>query len=58
MELLKRCDAIVMHPNWIHSKGSKREHQYAKDSGMPIFYYDAKTGLSCTGFKDWAERVV
>lgn len=55
LELLKRCDAIVMHPNWYHSAGSVREHDYAKKAGMPIFYYDAKSGLSCTGFGDWAD---
>ena len=38
MELLKRCDAIVMHPNWRHSKGCQLEHGYAEKSGMPIFY--------------------
>lgn len=55
MELLKRCDAIVMHYSWIHSKGSKREHDYAKDVGMRIFYQNQNTGLQYTGFKDWAD---
>ena len=56
LELLKRCDAIVMHPNWIHSKGCKIEHAYAEENGMPIFYYSLDTRLAYTKFKDWADE--
>lgn len=38
LELLKRCDAIVMHPDWGKSTGSKGEHNYARRNGIPIFY--------------------
>ena len=35
-ELLK-CDAIVMLPDWVHSRGAKIEHNLALEIEMPIF---------------------
>lgn len=55
MELLKRCDAIVMHPNWLHSIGCKNEHDYAENNRMKIFYYDKTQGFAFTGFKEWVD---
>ena len=38
LELLKRCDGIIMVDGWESSKGSVMEHTYAKQHGIPIFY--------------------
>jgi hypothetical protein len=38
LEILKRCDAIFMCPNWIDSNGSQSEHNFAKNNEIPIFY--------------------
>ena len=38
LELLRRCDAIYLLPNWHDSKGAKAEKAEAKRLGKPIFY--------------------
>ena len=55
MELLKRCDAVIMVPGWEKSRGSVVEHAYAGCHNMQIFYADAPTivfGL----MKKWVEE--
>ena len=36
--LLKDCDAIVMLPNWMQSKGAMTEHAFAVGMGIEIEY--------------------
>lgn len=36
-ELLRRCDALYLTPNWIGSFGSRAEMREAVKRGMPIF---------------------
>jgi hypothetical protein len=38
LEVLSRCNAIFMLPNWKDSKGATAEHAWAKDHGMKILY--------------------
>lgn len=38
MEMLRRCDAILMTEDWQRSSGARAEHQTALDRGIPIFY--------------------
>lgn len=38
LEMLRRCDAIVMTPDWQRSSGARAEHQFARDHGLPVFY--------------------
>ena len=38
LEILKRCDAIIMVHNWEDSKGANKEHQLAVDLDIPIYY--------------------
>lgn len=39
MEMLRRCDAIVLTANWKESEGAIAEVQYAESVGMPIYYW-------------------
>ena len=48
LELLSRCDAIVMIPGWEQSEGAKMEHDEAKKLGKQIFYgHDDVPWLNC-----------
>lgn len=38
LEWLKLCDAILMLPGWKGSKGSIKEHQFAIDNGIEVYY--------------------
>ena len=37
MELLRRCDAVVLVPNWRDSAGARGEVTEAQRLGMPVF---------------------
>ena len=39
MEMLRRCDAILMTHNWQESEGAKAEHDYAIAAGIPVYYW-------------------
>lgn len=38
LEILKRCDAILLTPDWMLSSGAKAEYQFALDHGITIMY--------------------
>jgi len=38
LEILSRCDAIYMLPNWHDSEGAKKEHAFAKEHHIIVFY--------------------
>jgi hypothetical protein len=38
LELLGRCDAVLMAPRWEFSAGACEERRIANASGVPIFY--------------------
>jgi len=38
LELLRRCDGILMVPGWCESTGAQTERRFAADLDMPIFY--------------------
>lgn len=38
LEMLKRCDAIVLSPHWQRSAGSRGEREHALTWPMPVFY--------------------
>lgn len=38
LEWLKLCDAILMLPGWEDSNGSIKEHQFAIDNGIEVYY--------------------
>ncbi len=38
LELLRRCDAVLMVPGWQESTGARGEHDEALRRGMPVWY--------------------
>lgn len=38
LELLARCDAILMTPDWTRSSGARAEHDFAKERQIPVIY--------------------
>jgi len=40
LEILRRCDAIVMMPGWRESSGSRAEHELSKKLGIEILDCD------------------
>jgi hypothetical protein len=37
LELLKRCDAVLMTPDYQKSSGARKEKEYAESIGIPVF---------------------
>lgn len=37
IEILKRCDALVLAPNWAKSSGTRAEVEYAINAGIPVY---------------------
>lgn len=38
LEMLARCDFVLMTPDWQRSTGARAEYDFAKDKGIPIFF--------------------
>lgn len=45
LELMRRCDAVVLVPNWGSSAGARAEVEEAERIGLPIFGLRAPTFL-------------
>lgn len=54
MEMLRRCDAILLVAGWRESQGSRAEQTFAASVGMPIF--NAESGIGDAIFRviTWA----
>lgn len=39
IELMKRCDAVLVLPNWVDSSGTKVEIEEARKANIPVFYF-------------------
>lgn len=39
LEMLRRCDCVVMIPGWEQSEGAKAEKEFAVEHNIPIFYW-------------------
>ena len=49
LELLRRCDGVVVTPDWERSTGARAEVEAAKRWGMPVFGSVGEAG-------EWIER--
>lgn len=49
IEMLKRCDAIIMTDNWTQSSGAVAEHDFAEINSIPVFY-------SLVSLRGWLDR--
>jgi hypothetical protein len=38
IELMKRCDAVLMTPDWDRSSGARKERDIAIEEGIPVCY--------------------
>src|SRR3990167_526080 len=38
LEILRRCDAVLMTPDWQQSTGAREEHEFARQHRIAIFY--------------------
>jgi len=38
IDIIARCDAVYMMPNWQKSKGARIEQAFATSMGLPIYY--------------------
>jgi nucleoside 2-deoxyribosyltransferase len=49
LEMMRRCDAVLVCPNWTTSSGTKGEIAEAERLGIPVFYY-------LNDLRDWLEQ--
>lgn len=51
LELLRRCDAMILTDNWERSSGARTEHEFARQLGLPVFYHidDLRVWLNDAG---------
>lgn len=49
LELLARCDAVILTPNWRESSGARAEHGFATSRGIPVFH-------EIRDLTDWMKR--
>lgn len=52
LELLRRCDAVVMVPGWEYSQGAQAERKYAKEHNIPVID-GSVSGSVVDDFTDW-----
>ena len=45
LEMLSRCDCVVMVPGWEQSQGAIAERQQAKAEGLPVFLWPEDRAL-------------
>ena len=38
LEILSRCDAILMTPDWERSSGARAERDFAIEHGIPVYF--------------------
>lgn len=51
LQILARCDAVVLLPNWENSSGANTEVAYAKKLNIPIFFHSNLPSLHPTEVK-------
>lgn len=51
LEIIARCDAVIVMPNWEQSEGTKGEIVFAKERNIPITYYPELPTIPITELK-------
>lgn len=46
LELVRRCDALILTPDWERSSGARAEAKYADSHNIPVFF-------SIAALQDW-----
>ena len=46
LEIIKRCDAVLLMDDWVYSKGARKEKDVAEEFGIPCFTEDEFFGNS------------
>jgi hypothetical protein len=49
LEILNRCDAVILTDNWDRSSGARKEKEEAEKAGIPVF-------SSLSRLAEWLER--
>lgn len=61
LEMVARCDAVVVCPGWETSDGTKKEIEFAEQRGIPVHYYpdcpakfitETNSPIQCKAFID------
>ena len=58
--LINVCSAVVVHPNWVHSSGAKREVAYARGQGKAVYlsrHVDGAWAFRRLGEREWRSRL-
>ncbi len=55
LEVLNRCDAVVLVPGWTTSKGTAAEVRYATERSIPVYNWESMDG-GAAGFRVWLEN--
>ena len=56
-EMIRRCDGLVLHPNWESSRGADAERTVALAEGIPVFYLMEQWGKLAVWAKDGVQEV-
>jgi nucleoside 2-deoxyribosyltransferase len=51
LEIISRCDGIVIIPNWVASIGTMKERKFAYEQRIPVFYWERE--LDRLHLKQW-----
>jgi nucleoside 2-deoxyribosyltransferase len=54
IEMLRRCDGVVLTAGWENSKGACAEAEEAKRLEIPLFDLDNAPGVSLAALRAWA----
>lgn len=57
LELMRRCDAVLLVPNWRDSEGARAEVAEADRLGIPVFGRDADSPVNEAAFDDLAKWI-
>jgi hypothetical protein len=57
LEILSRCDLVVMVPGWEQSSGACGERDFAEEHDLPVYYWpEYREGLLADSKADWPTK--